>query len=62
MGAYRHKQCKADPALINHHVKGMYLQLYLNEFCYKLNRRYFGRHLFERLSLAMAHSYRHTNG
>ena len=47
---------------VNHHVKGMYLQLYLNEFCYKLNRRYFGRHLFERLSLAMAHSYRHTNG
>jgi len=47
---------------VNHHVKGMYLQLYLNEFCYKLNRRHFGRHLFERLSLAMAHSYWYANG
>ncbi|MBP7173715.1 MAG: IS1595 family transposase, partial [Cloacibacterium sp.] len=29
-----------------------YLQLYLNEFIYKLNRRYFGDSLFERLIIA----------
>jgi len=34
-----------------------YLQLYLNEFCYKLNRRYFGARLFNRLTLAMAKIY-----
>jgi len=26
-------------------IKGKYLQLYLNEFVYKLNRRYFGEKL-----------------
>ncbi|HIP36061.1 MAG TPA: IS1595 family transposase, partial [Crocinitomix sp.] len=26
---------------IYHKIKGKYLQLYLDEFCYKLNRRYF---------------------
>jgi hypothetical protein len=26
-----------------------YLQYYLNEFCYKFNRRYFGEKLFDRL-------------
>jgi len=35
-----------------HKIKGKYLQLYLNEFCYKLNRRYFGERLFERLVIA----------
>ena len=34
-----------------HDVKEDFLQLYLNEFCYKFNRRYFGFHLFERLEL-----------
>ncbi len=34
-----------------------YMQLYLNEFCYKLNRRYFGANLFNRLTLAMAKIY-----
>ena len=34
-----------------HDVKADFLQLYLNEFCYKFNRRYFGFHLFERLEL-----------
>lgn len=29
-----------------------YIQNYLNEFCYKLNRRYFGDRLFERLVIA----------
>ena len=41
-----------------HKIKGKYLQLYLNEFCYKLNRRYFGEALFYRLSLALAQTYR----
>jgi len=26
---------------ISHKIKGKYLQSYLDEFCYKLNRRYF---------------------
>ena len=42
---------------IFHKIKGKYLQNYLNEFCYKLNRRYFGKQLFERLTLAIAKSY-----
>lgn len=40
-----------------HKIKGKYLQLYLNEFCYKLNRRYFGNKVFDRLTLAVAKSY-----
>lgn len=35
-----------------HKIKGKYLQLYLNEFIYKLNRRYFGEKLFDRLIIA----------
>lgn len=35
-----------------HKIKRKYLQLYLNEFIYKLNRRYFGERLFERLVIA----------
>ena len=35
---------------IYHKIKGCYLQLYLDEFCYKLNRRYFGDRLFDRLT------------
>ncbi len=42
---------------IYHKVKGAYLQNYLNEFCYKLNRRYFGERLFDRLVLAVAKIY-----
>lgn len=34
-----------------HKIKKKYLQLYLNEFIYKLNRRYFGDKLFERFVL-----------
>ena len=37
---------------INHHTKDEYLQNYLNEFCYKTNRRYFGVNLFDRLLVA----------
>ena len=35
-----------------HKIKRKYLQLYLNEFIYKLNRRYFGERIFERLVIA----------
>jgi hypothetical protein len=35
-----------------HKIKGKYLQLYLNKFVYKLNRRYFGEKLFDRLIIA----------
>ena len=34
-----------------HDIKADFLQLYLNEFCYKFNRRYFGLRPFERLEL-----------
>ena len=34
---------------IYHKIKAKYLQLYLNEFIYKLNRRYFGEKIFDRL-------------
>ena len=40
-----------------HGVKPEFLQEYLNEFCYKFNRRYFGEDLFERLVMVAA-SYR----
>ena len=36
--------------LYNYHkIKGKYLQLYLNEFVYKVNRKYFGEKLFDRV-------------
>lgn len=35
-----------------HKIKRKYLQLYLDEFVYKLNRRYFGEKLFDRLIIA----------
>ena len=34
---------------IHHNIKPEFLQGYLNEFCYKFNRRYFGEALFDRL-------------
>ncbi len=40
-----------------HKIKGKYLQLYLDEFCYKLNRRYFGENLFDRLVMANISAY-----
>jgi hypothetical protein len=42
---------------IYHKIKGKYLQLYLDEFCYKLNRRYFKTNVFDRLTCAVAKSY-----
>jgi len=46
---------------IYHKIKGKYLQLYLDEFCYKLNRRYFGDKLFDRLAIAMSDNYWYNN-
>lgn len=37
---------------INHMTSRKHIQNYLNEFCYKINRRYFGERLFDRLLLA----------
>ncbi len=37
---------------LHHSVGNDYLQNYLNEFCYKYNRRYFGDKIFERLMIA----------
>ena len=55
-----------------HGIKRKYLQSYLSEFCYKLNRTYFGDKTFDRLVVAAVtykplfknHSYQvsHTNG
>jgi transposase-like protein len=36
---------------IYHQINPEYLQSYLNEFCYKFNRRYFGESLFDRLMI-----------
>lgn len=38
---------------IYHKIDGKYLQNYLNEFCYKTNRRYFGEYLFNRMLVAV---------
>jgi transposase-like protein/Zn ribbon nucleic-acid-binding protein len=37
---------------IHHCIEPHYLQSYLNEFCYKFNRRYFGEKLFDRVMIA----------
>lgn len=37
-----------------HGVKPEFLQEYLNEFCHKFNRRYFGEDLFDRLVMISA--------
>jgi len=42
---------------IYHMVSEKYLQNYLNEFVYKLNRRYFGEKLFNRLIVAAIYPY-----
>jgi hypothetical protein len=41
---------------IHHSIKRGYMQNYLNEFCYKFNRRYFGDRLFDRLMVACLES------
>lgn len=42
---------------IYHKIDGKYLQSYLDEFCYKLNRRYFGEKLFDRLLIAVSNNF-----
>jgi hypothetical protein len=42
---------------IYHKIKGKYLQNYLNEFVYKLNRRYFKDAMFDRLIIASVFNY-----
>jgi hypothetical protein len=39
---------------MHHQLRKEYLQYYLNEFCYKFNRRYFGEHLFDRIVMVAA--------
>ncbi len=41
---------------IYHKIKARYLQAYLDEFVYKLNRRYLGDYLFQRLVIALSSS------
>ena len=41
---------------IHHKIKPEFLQSYLNEFCYKFNRRYFGEAMFDRLLIVSATS------
>ena len=36
----------------SHDIKEEFLQFYLNEFCFKFNRRYFGENLFDRLLIS----------
>ena len=47
---------------IRHKIKGKYLQNYLNEFCYKLNRRCFGDQIFDRLLIEVTQDMRYLNG
>lgn len=37
-----------------HNVSVKYMQKYVNEFCYKFNRRYFGEDIFDRLLMVSA--------
>lgn len=37
---------------IHHAINAIYMQNYLNEFCYKFNRKYFGAKIFDRLLIA----------
>ena len=37
---------------VHHMASKKYIQNYLDEFCYKVNRRYYGEELFDRLLIA----------
>ena len=37
---------------IHHMISDKYMQNYLDEFCYKVNRRYYGEKIFDRLLIA----------
>lgn len=45
-----------------HMISERMMQNYLDEFCYKLNRRYFGEKLFDRLIVAAIYPYWHDCG
>lgn len=45
-----------------HMVSERMLQNYLNAFCHKLNRRYFGNKIFDRLIIASVYPYLQTSG
>jgi hypothetical protein len=50
---------------IFHNITSEFLQKYLDEFCYKFNRRYFGKALFNRLLVACVsykNQFRHVYG
>ena len=47
---------------VYHKINAKYLQNYLDEFAYKLNRRYFGDRLFDRLIIAVANPFLQTSG
>lgn len=49
---HKQRNAKRMPSDVHHKIKDQYLQLYLNEFCYKFNRRYFGERLSDRLVMA----------
>jgi hypothetical protein len=52
------KYCKMCKCISKHYwFSEKYLQNYLNEFVYKLNRRYFGEKLFNRLIVASIYPY-----
>jgi len=45
-----------------HKISGKHLQRYLDEFCYKVNRRYFGKNLFNRVLVAISTQYWYVSG
>lgn len=46
---------------IHHSIKSTYIQNYLDEYCYKFNRRYFGEKLFDRILIASVSSTWYNN-
>lgn len=48
------RNAKANFSSTYHKMKKKYLQNYLDEFCYKLNRRYYNTKIFDRLVIAVA--------
>lgn len=52
MGALTISNAKRNFVGTYYKIKKKYLQLYLNEFVYKLNRKYFGDRIFDRLLIA----------
>ena len=61
-GLYCHQQCQKKLFGQYHKIKGKYLQNYLKQFVYKLNRRYFKKNLFDSLLIASTFNYGYDNG